>query len=120
MIDEHPRRAVISIWKNPVTRALREGKVCVGAVGIAFPSPAIAQIVGQAAYTGHLVLTSMHTADTATAITRLRVQEAPQPVRERPQWRAPRKVVLLAFANSRGWAGREAAFGGRPGCRPGL
>ena len=31
----------------------------------------VAQIVGQAAYTGHLVLTSMHTADTATAITRL-------------------------------------------------
>ncbi|HYM24766.1 MAG TPA: ATPase, T2SS/T4P/T4SS family [Vicinamibacterales bacterium] len=31
----------------------------------------VAQIVGQAAYTGHLVLASMHTADTATAITRL-------------------------------------------------
>ena len=31
----------------------------------------VAQIVGQAAYTGHLVLTSMHTTDTATAITRL-------------------------------------------------
>jgi len=31
----------------------------------------VAQIVGQAAYTGHLVLTSMHTVDTATAITRL-------------------------------------------------
>ena len=31
----------------------------------------VAQIVGQAAYTGHLVLTSMHTLDTATAITRL-------------------------------------------------
>jgi phosphoglycerate dehydrogenase-like enzyme len=46
----------------------------------------------------------------AAVITRLRVQEAPQPVRERPQWRAPHKVVLLAFANSRGWPGREAAF----------
>jgi phosphoglycerate dehydrogenase-like enzyme len=46
----------------------------------------------------------------AAVITRLRVQEAPQPVRERPQWRAPRKVVLLAFANGRGWGGREAAF----------
>jgi phosphoglycerate dehydrogenase-like enzyme len=46
----------------------------------------------------------------AAIITRLRVQEAPQPVRERPQWRAPRKVVLLEFANSRGWPGREAAF----------
>ena len=31
----------------------------------------VAQIVGQAAYTGHLVLTSMHTLDAATAITRL-------------------------------------------------
>jgi len=31
----------------------------------------VAQLVGQAAYTGHLVLSSMHTADTATAITRL-------------------------------------------------
>ena len=31
----------------------------------------VAQIIGQAVYTGHLVLSSMHTADTATAITRL-------------------------------------------------
>ncbi len=31
----------------------------------------VAQIVGQAAYTGHLVLSSIHTVDTATAITRL-------------------------------------------------
>jgi type IV pilus assembly protein PilB len=31
----------------------------------------VAQIVGQVAYTGHLVLTSMHTIDAATAITRL-------------------------------------------------
>jgi CheY-like chemotaxis protein len=31
----------------------------------------VAQIVGQAAYTGHLVLSSMHTGDAATAITRL-------------------------------------------------
>jgi type IV pilus assembly protein PilB len=31
----------------------------------------VAQIVGQAAYTGHLVLTSMHTVDTATAVIRL-------------------------------------------------
>ncbi len=31
----------------------------------------VAQIVGQAAYTGHLVLSSLHTVDTATAITRL-------------------------------------------------
>ncbi len=31
----------------------------------------VAQIVGQAAYTGHLVLSSLHTTDTATAILRL-------------------------------------------------
>jgi len=46
----------------------------------------------------------------ASLMTRLRVQEAPQPVTERAQWRAPRKVVLLAFGNDRGWQGREAAF----------
>jgi type IV pilus assembly protein PilB len=31
----------------------------------------VAQIVGQAAYTGHLVLSSLHTSDTASAIVRL-------------------------------------------------
>jgi type II secretory ATPase GspE/PulE/Tfp pilus assembly ATPase PilB-like protein len=31
----------------------------------------VAQIVGQAAPTGHLVLTSLHTVDTATVVTRL-------------------------------------------------
>jgi type IV pilus assembly protein PilB len=31
----------------------------------------VAQIVGQAAYTGHLVLSSLHTGDSASAITRL-------------------------------------------------
>jgi len=31
----------------------------------------VAQIIGQAAYTGRLVLTSMHTADASTAVTRL-------------------------------------------------
>jgi hypothetical protein len=46
----------------------------------------------------------------AAVITRLRVQEAPQPVRERSQWRAPGKVVLLEFANDSAWVGREAAF----------
>ena len=46
----------------------------------------------------------------SSIMTRLRVQEAPQPIRENPQWRAPRKVVLLAFGNDRGWEGREAAF----------
>jgi type IV pilus assembly protein PilB len=32
----------------------------------------VAQIVGQAAYTGHLVLSSLHTSDAASAVTRLR------------------------------------------------
>jgi type IV pilus assembly protein PilB len=31
----------------------------------------VAQLVGQAAYTGHLVLTSLHTTDAASAVTRL-------------------------------------------------
>jgi len=31
----------------------------------------VAQVVGQAAYTGHLVLSSLHTADAASAVTRL-------------------------------------------------
>jgi phosphoglycerate dehydrogenase-like enzyme len=43
-------------------------------------------------------------------IARLRVQEAAQPVRDRTQWRAPRKVVLLEFGNVKGWAGRQQAF----------
>ncbi len=33
----------------------------------------------------------------AAVIARLRLTEAPAPVRERPRWRTPRKVVLLAF-----------------------
>jgi type IV pilus assembly protein PilB len=33
--------------------------------------PEVAEIMGQAAYTGHLVLSSLHTTDTASAITRL-------------------------------------------------
>ncbi len=33
--------------------------------------PEVAEIVGQAAYTGHLVLSSLHTIDAASAITRL-------------------------------------------------
>jgi phosphoglycerate dehydrogenase-like enzyme len=50
-------------------------------------------------------------ADSLAAImTRLRVQEAPRPVKERAQWRAPRKVVLLAFAAGRGWEAHEKAF----------
>ena len=42
-----------------------------------------------------------HTADSAEAVTdmvnRLRLQEAPAPVRERKTWRVPKKVVVLAF-----------------------
>jgi len=45
----------------------------------------------------------------ASVISRLRVQEASHPVRERKQWRAPKKVVLLAFGNS-GWVGQEERF----------
>lgn len=55
-----------------------------------------------------------HAADDTESLpalmTRLRIQEAPQPIRENPQWRAPKKVVLLAFGPGRGWEGREAAF----------
>lgn len=36
-------------------------------------------------------------ATVAAVIARLRVQEAPTPVRERKDWRAPRKVVVLAL-----------------------
>lgn len=46
----------------------------------------------------------------ADVIARLRVQEAPQPVRERPKWRVPRKVVLLEFGLGEAWTGRQEAF----------
>jgi 2-keto-3-deoxy-L-rhamnonate aldolase RhmA len=49
-LGERPRRESLSPWINPVTRALREGKVCVGALSISFPSPAVAQICGQAGF----------------------------------------------------------------------
>ncbi|MGH8149050.1 MAG: NAD(P)-dependent oxidoreductase, partial [Steroidobacteraceae bacterium] len=35
--------------------------------------------------------------ETASVIARLRLRAAPRPVRERKNWRPPRKVVLLAF-----------------------
>jgi 4-hydroxy-2-oxoheptanedioate aldolase len=35
---------------NPVTRALRAGKVCIGACSISFPCPAVAQISGEAGF----------------------------------------------------------------------
>ena len=50
------------------------------------------------------------TESVAAVISRLRVQEAPQPIRERKQWRAPKKVVLLEFGNPAGWAGRQEKF----------
>ena len=43
-------RKPIDVWKNPLTRGLREGKVCLGALSISFPCPAVAQIVGQAGF----------------------------------------------------------------------
>ena len=65
---------------------------------------------------GGLVVLSMASAaraddgeSVAAVITRLRVHEAPQPVRERKQWRSPKKVVLLEFGNP-GWAGRQEKF----------
>ena len=60
-----------------------------------------------------VVLPPAHAADDSepldSVMTRLRVQEAPQPISANPQWHAPKKVVLLAFGN-RGWEGRETAF----------
>lgn len=46
----------------------------------------------------------------AAVITRLRVQEAPQPIRERKQWRSPKKIVLLEFGNQTAWTGRQEKF----------
>ena len=60
--------------------------------------PEVAQIVGSAAYTGHLVLTSMHTTDTATAITRL-TNLGPRAVQGRrmPLGRARAAAAALAL-----------------------
>ena len=44
------RREPLSVWANPVKRALRDGKICVGALSISFPCPAVAQIVGRAGF----------------------------------------------------------------------
>lgn len=49
-------------------------------------------------------------ASTAAVIHRLRVPEAPRPVREQPEWRAPRKVLLLGFGRGKGWEERQSAF----------
>ncbi|MBV9354417.1 MAG: hypothetical protein JO023_02705 [Chloroflexi bacterium] len=45
-----PRRDPISPWRNPVTRALRDGKVVVGVCAISFPGAATAQIFGRAGF----------------------------------------------------------------------
>jgi 4-hydroxy-2-oxoheptanedioate aldolase len=44
------RREVISPWQNPVTRALRNGNVAVGACAISFPGAASAQIFARAGF----------------------------------------------------------------------
>ena len=43
-------RPAINHQSNPVTRALREGKVCLGACSISFASPPVAQIFGSAGF----------------------------------------------------------------------
>jgi phosphoglycerate dehydrogenase-like enzyme len=57
----------------------------------------------------HPVVRADESGSIAELIAKLRVQEAPQPVRERAQWRVPRKVVLLELGG-RGWEGRQEAF----------
>ena len=49
-MPEVAQRLPISPWVNPVIRALREGKVCMGACTIAFPGPAAAQIFAEAGF----------------------------------------------------------------------
>ena len=49
-MSERSQRQLISPWVNPVTRALRAGRVCIGALSITFPGPAVAQIAGQAGF----------------------------------------------------------------------
>lgn len=49
-MSEHRRRESISAWVNPVTRALRAGKVCIGACSISLPCPAVAEISGAAGF----------------------------------------------------------------------
>ncbi|MBI2939710.1 MAG: hypothetical protein HYY04_04665 [Chloroflexi bacterium] len=49
-VSRHQRRQPVSPWASPVRRALREGKVVVGALSISFPCPAVAQIYGQAGF----------------------------------------------------------------------
>ena len=45
----------ISPWVNPVTRALREGQVCIGACSIGFASPPVAQVFATAGFSWYYV-----------------------------------------------------------------
>lgn len=67
-------------------------------------------LAGLAMMVTQLVAYAADADSVAAVITRLRVQEAPQPVRERTQWRPPRKVVLLEFGKETAWQGRQEAF----------
>ncbi len=51
----------------------------------------------------------------AAVITRLRLMEAPAPVRERARWRTPRKIVLLAFGGPDTANERDALASAAPG-----
>lgn len=53
----------------------------------------------------------------AAVIARLRLREAPVPVRERPGWRAPRKIVLLGFDAQYRELGRRALANAAPGAQ---
>jgi phosphoglycerate dehydrogenase-like enzyme len=70
---------------------------------------AAALLIGVLALVAHPVVRADESGSVAGLIAKLRVQETPQPVRERAQWRAPRKIVLLEFGG-RGWDGRQEAF----------
>ena len=49
MSEPSPRKTV-SPWASPVTRALREGRVCIGALVVSFPHPAVFQIFAEAGF----------------------------------------------------------------------
>ena len=49
-MSERSQRQPINPWVNPVTRALRTGRVCIGVLSVTFPGPALAQIAGQAGF----------------------------------------------------------------------
>ncbi|HTX23683.1 MAG TPA: D-2-hydroxyacid dehydrogenase [Steroidobacteraceae bacterium] len=55
-------------------------------------------LIGSCAVSSQNLATAAEAPESAAAvIARLRLEEAPVPVRQRAQWRPPRKVVLLAF-----------------------